>query len=401
MKNLSLLLLIFILVSCQKSEDISTTPPEITVRDSPDYGTNYIYPEEIWTDVLQEDSTDALALSAIQLENGNLITSIEDKLVCYNYDTGERVWEKFHGGINRNKRILNGNNLYVHSFAEIFNIDTNTGELVWSSDLGGHGNTLSFQQDRLFTGIGYNSSSFKTDSSAIVEIDLATGDIKHLFGIANDTFTSSLKAPGVYIDSQNDTILIFQNRSILLDPPYTGDRIDLYAYNITQKELLWCKKDFDLDGLSNIVNPPIVDGDKVYFGGSRTVYCIDIATGDILWQNRYGHSNLLRSNYQIVGDKFLFNLQDSFIALNKHTGDQLWIKEDVNSTGLTTISNGRIYATMGEFLYILNLETGQQLYKMRPPISGGGFHGTIAVDEEHQTMFTTDFYTARCMKLPK
>ena len=79
---------------------------------------------------------------------------------------------------------------------------------------------------------------------------------------------------------------------------------------------------------------PVTDGKYVWaFFGSRGLYCLDAASGEVLWEADFGTQNTRNefgegSSPVVHGDRIVVNWDhegDSFIvALNKTTGEELW-----------------------------------------------------------------------------
>ena len=82
-----------------------------------------------------------------------------------------------------------------------------------------------------------------------------------------------------YDPQSGDEILVLQHRMA-----FPIRRIDLLAYNLTADSILWWHKDVDPNGNSNIQQINIFD-DKVVFFSARLVHCVDLPSGDILWQS--------------------------------------------------------------------------------------------------------------------
>lgn len=399
MKYLHLLLLSLLFIACEKENEIPPAAPFV-----PPFASmlDYTTPEVVWMDVLREDSTDCSSMIPIKLGNGDFITSESQNIIRYNGETGERiwVWNDYLPGLDLmyDNAILSGKHLSISGQNGAHQIDVETGETVWAHKPGGYGNTISVFNDLTFIDNALGDIGYP-DYSEILMINRA-GDVRKTFGFNRITnYSSNLKAPGVYLNNQGDTILIMQNRSGLVSGGY-GNKINLYAYNLTDESISWFIEAIDTHG-SNIINAPIVDGDRVYFGGKGTMYCIDIPTGEIIWQESHG-GTFLATNYQIVGNKLLFNHDHgNIVAVDKHTGIEIWRNEDTNANRFMTVSNGRIYSAAGRYLHITDLETGERLYKYKSPVPGGSFNNTVVVDEENGTMFSTDYYAAICMKLPE
>ncbi len=82
-----------------------------------------------------------------------------------------------------------------------------------------------------------------------------------------------------YDPQTGDEILVLQHRMA-----FPTRRIDLLAYNLTADSILWWHKDIDPNGNSNIQQINIFD-DKVVFFSARLVHCVDLPSGEILWQS--------------------------------------------------------------------------------------------------------------------
>jgi len=403
MKYLSLLLLLLSLLFCSCEKENEVTPSTFPADYVP-YSSyiDYTTPEVVWTKMLKEDSTRAVSMIPFKLGNGNFITSENKNIICYDGETGERkwVWNDYlpNVGLMYNNAILHDKYLSISGQNGAHQINTETGETVWGFNPGGYSNTISNFGNLIFINNSYGNISYP-EYSEILSID-TYGGVETMFGYQRTgPYSSALKAPGVYLNLEGDTILLFQNRSGLVSGGF-DNKIDFYAYNATQDSVLWYKDELDTYG-SNIVNAPLVEGDRVYFGGKSTMYCIDIPTGEIVWQESHG-GTFLATNYQIVGDKILFNHDyGNVITIDKNTGIEIWRNEDANGSDFMTVSNGRIYTVDGKYMHILDLETGERLYKYKSPIPEGNFSNTVVVDEERGYMFTTDHYAAICMKLPE
>jgi len=102
-----------------------------------------------------------------------------------------------------------------------------------------------------------------------------------------------------YHPETGDEILVLQHRMA-----FPTRRIDLLAYNLTADSILWWHKDVDPNGNSNIQQINIFD-DKVVFFSARLVHCVDLPSGEILWQSKLNENenrNFILASAEQVGE---------------------------------------------------------------------------------------------------
>src|SRR6056297_461201 len=102
-----------------------------------------------------------------------------------------------------------------------------------------------------------------------------------------------------YHPETGDEILVLQHRMA-----FPTRRIDLLAYNLTADSILWWHKDVDPNGNSNIQQTNIFD-DKVVFFSARLVHCVDLPSGEILWQSKLNENenrNFILASAEQVGE---------------------------------------------------------------------------------------------------
>lgn len=132
----------------------------------------------------------------------------------------------------------------------------------------------------------------------------------------------------------NDGVVVVQDSS--------GVVYGLDADNGTQ---IW-KKDMQLITYRYSMSGITGEGDKVYCGNSRFVYCFNIKTGEQIWKKNYGTGEPSPYKMQIVGDQLIIgdNWRHHY-ALDKNTGKKVWESEVRVNTAPSVLSyNGYIYA---------------------------------------------------------
>jgi hypothetical protein len=111
-----------------------------------------------------------------------------------------------------------------------------------------------------------------------------------------------------YDPQTGDEILVLQHRMA-----FPTRRIDLLAYNLTADSILWWHKDLDPNGNSNIQQINIFD-DKVVFFSARLVHCVDLPSGNFLWQSNLNESekrNFILASAEQVGGNTLVIANES------------------------------------------------------------------------------------------
>jgi outer membrane protein assembly factor BamB len=277
-------------------------------------------------------------------------------------------------------------------------IDLNSGTTLWASNIEDGNPRTSRFDNVLFHTITYATAPYG-DSSKIVMKPISGGAWRDIFQVnKTDQFEVNIEPPAAYINSDGDTLLIFQNRQITITP--FEEKVDLYCYNMTQDSVTWFKSDLTFSGSSN-VRAPLVEGDLVYFAGKWDFFCIDIPTGEVQWLHNFYH-DFQGSNSLIYNDLIITNLDNGdLIAINKQNGFVSWV--NVGLSGCCTelrIYNDRIYFG-NDKLYIVDAGSGDLLYSLKSPNLGGSFKNGIAVNLVEKRMYTSDGYYIMCMKLPE
>lgn len=126
------------------------------------------------------------------------------------------------------------------------------------------------------------------------------------------------------------------------------------------------------------------EGNRVYCGNSRFVYCFDVKTGNKIWRANYGKGEPSPFKYQIMGDKLIVGDHwRAHYALDKNTGKRLWkIKSWISATSTAFEYNGYIYFLRNETICKIDPKNGKFLINEQPITSKIG-------GEEHDYDFET------------
>ena len=105
------------------------------------------------------------------------------------------------------------------------------------------------------------------------------------------------------------------------------------------------EKDMNLITYRYSMSGIVGEGDKVYCGNSRFVYCFDIKNGNVIWNTNIGSGEPSPYKFQIVGEQLIVgdNWRHHY-ALDKNTGKKVWeSSERINSNPSVISYKGFIY----------------------------------------------------------
>ena len=230
-------------------------------------------------------------------------------------------------------------------------------------------------------------------------------EIIHLDMIDGYEFT--LLPPSVYIAASNDTILIFQKRQYNFFMP--DGKVDIYAYNMTADSLLWIIDDITISGNSSVKEGIIVN-DKYIFQGSNSVHCINILNGTILWEHQeVGGSFFQQDNLYAEGKIFMNSEGGKVFCYDINSGNLLWENTTSYSNpsrgGRMVFYNGKLYINvipderlpleLRGSLKCYSGNTGELLW------SSVNSSGGLIVDNETGYLYTTNEHEVFCIDLNK
>lgn len=336
-------------------------------------------------------------------------------ITAFDKSNGDRQWSwkgaidygRFPGFVNG---AIHNNNLWIGAHSEIFaiNLERGTSDLEYDPIVGcGNprnnliGNYFYFQS---------RTCGFNSDRSSLIRINTETKGLDTIFTVQKeDGYIPDIEATTFWENSDGDTILIFQNRS--LNESTLNGRIDIYGYNLQKEELAFTIEDLVPLGNSS-VHLPLVFHDRLYFQGVRDLFCIDLPTQEIVWQRNFNEfgEQLLVSNLLIVEDQFLIVNPDNenMYAFDPENGAIIWKKEDKGgNTSKMIYHDGILYfVSAGDgHLYSVRANTGITITKQKAPklLSGAvseGFSARVGIDPERKLLFASDFVYHYAFQIP-
>lgn len=419
--NIFLLLIACSLLSDCRKESLFPIPP-LVLCDTCNVAKGL---EVVWQEPLKSDTSDGCyGKHHTVVGNDILITTMfggaKNILRLFDGQTGTEKWSwddpaEISGGELIPDLEYHNGEIVICSYHDILVVNAGTGATIWKTDTktkgGSGGPRISVFDNQIFHSHYGNNAPFN-EMWSLVRSCLASPnwDTLVLFNLSqNGNYTGSFESISRLPSPNGDTILFFQNRQFYFDYPF-GNRLDLYAWNITQKRYEWIINDPEpLDGNSSVGDPVIHDG-KLYFRGGYTLFCIDIATGAILWQRKFENhlEHLVISALVLAEGKLILQTAYGFLyALNPQTGSIIWKSEwhGGNCKQMLYYKGNVYFASGGDGkLHAVRVSDGRTIWKEKSP--NAGKYGTssittgIAINEQLGYLYTTDDRYLICIKLP-
>lgn len=382
----------------------------------------------LWKVPLRSDSAECQSRMPVLLGQNVLFSdqfnSGGEKFYCFDNETGQRIWEwtdnKTGSITNAHYGINTSNSHYIASMGSTYFIDRNTGSTDWWIYIDGLycASTRStvigeyYYQNLSICQAAYDTVSILRRTPLDM---LMTWDTIFVTRPAqNDEFYSDFEPPALWIHPSGDSILIMKNRMITAFFPLIN-RVDLWAWNLSADSLLWRVEDFSKTGHTRI-GPPTIYQDRAYlYSGGSEIHCYDLINGQAKWiQHIPQVSGGFNTAQPLIADGVLFVKSTDWNAygLNPETGSIIWqrVGDVGTSESLLAYHDGKVYYTgfdlhPGE-LYALDIHTGKAVWaepspaKKKYPDASFAYNG-VAIDPVRKVLYTSDYYYAYCIKLPK
>lgn len=166
---------------------------------------------------------------------------------------------------------------------------------------------------------------------------------------------------------------IYQNVAVVQDSSgiVYGLDLDSNGKKLWEKDMKLITYRYAMQGITG-------EGDRVYCGNSRFVYCFNVKNGEQLWRANYGSGEPSPYKLQIIGNRLIVGDHwRSHYALDKNTGKKKWdigIRTDAVSSAVEY--NGGIYVFEGGNLLQINPENGKIIKQIEVKSNiGGDEHG--------------------------
>ncbi len=166
-------------------------------------------------------------------------------------------------------------------------------------------------------------------------------------------------------DDNNDVLLAYDYS----DPQEQGANTYIGLYNYSKKESIYDKAPLALGIDSYGSGVPIVYNNKIYRAPGRSIVCLDLYTGEKIWEKEF-NEGFTFSGFIIEEGKVIANNEDTYLyALDPETGQQLWKEKSSGTSSPMSYLDGIIYFVGGGdgLLHAVEAESGKHLWRLHSP----------------------------------
>jgi outer membrane protein assembly factor BamB len=337
-----------------------------------------------------------------------------DKVFGFDIATGVKIWEwepsiKPRLLSSRTDNIQYSNELILGSQQELYSLDMETGIENWQYIFpdGSNARPQTTQiYDQFFRslvpdGIGPDVSTLGRSRFDKLQWDSILTVYK------TDGYAPHLTRPALWVNPQSDSILIFQNRSFNFST--LDGRIDIYAVNLRTRAVEWVINDLDPSGNSNVIAPPVVYNDKFYFLALDRLYCIDPATGTVVWQRTFDGQQVIIVPLVLAESRFYIRAQftGEIYCVDPATGNTVFKTPPIGyGVWYPDYYNGHFYFSTGDGkFYVVKAQNGQVMLSEDPPNYAkddrASFSSTTKIDPVHKLVYADDGFFYMAFKLPE
>jgi outer membrane protein assembly factor BamB len=221
---------------------------------------------------------------------------------------------------------------------------------------------------------------------------------------SSDRFVPAFSSMGFGQNNNGDKILVWKNRSYT-----TGnkDRTDIFAYNLDADSLLWRNTDFEIFGG---ILPLQVENNRVYGIVKRTVFCLDLSTGDSIWTNDFKGivDNPILSTFDqgamyLSSQHIIIKGRSSYLVMLEKSNGKLFKVDNDLPDGINdrfTYFEGKLFLASSK-LTIVDVQSGEILND--PNIMSDLFRmieSKIAIDPDRRVMYFHNGRVLFCVKIP-
>ncbi|MBN8684278.1 MAG: PQQ-binding-like beta-propeller repeat protein [Chitinophagales bacterium] len=409
------IILSLLFVGC-KPEPLNPEPP------SPPPPTDVSPLKILWQKPLTQDTMNGIYGSARFVTPGGDILYTTDftlpsaKVVLLNGIDGSKKWEyqAFAEALLEQHVFQISDHILIHNW-RYDDILTPNGQLLWKNKVeepGGGMPRANVIGDNFYT-VHFSGPLPYCTSMSIVRSHYAqlSWDTLVTIQTENDGFYVNLEPPTLWMNPQGDSVLIIRDGGVRASGGANNgkNRASLYAFNLRTRQFDWVQKNIDAGGAVSIAQP-LIEGDKMYINGVRTLHCFDLNTGNTIWQKEFPEA-IMDGNITVYKNTLMVpSTQIGMWGVDKQTGSILWYNKDVDGNVLLVVQfDGIVYCTSTGYarLYAVNAETGATIWKenspnrnSRHPNASFAFAG-IAIDTVNRKLYTADKYYLMFIALPE
>lgn len=384
--------------ACQKESPPSPLSPTLQV---------------VWQHPLNADTSYTVGAARFLWQNRVVCSAADYKLTfkaqiqCRDADSGELLWKRddFNNRTWFDRQIVSIADKTVATTSEtMYCIDNNTGQNVWTFDLGIHHR----DPERLYAVNEHVYFAYYSDRPplgkrmALMRAHHETGQWDTLFNVPQSgQCYPVLSSVSLWINPQGDSVLIVPVHKIGCDD-------DLYAFNLRTRQMEWVLQEV-FDGPS--FHPPVISDNKMYINCIETLYCLDLLTRDVLWSRQFSNNGIESFSLKEYQNTILMVSEFPYhsIALSKADGSTVWANTEGGIyKGELALFEGTIFytTTSTNYLHAIDAATGATILNFQSPIQTaerkGSFGGQgLCIDPLRRYLYVPDAFFVMCIKLPE
>lgn len=305
-----------------------------------------------WSQPIAEDTTEMIIGEIIASKS--LVVYLrykeghEKTIIARDVETGKVLWE--WGDVNAGSGFLisdialENDHLIVQSWQDIFVVNATNGKTIWHTDIKQMGDCASPRISVINSNIYFTTNDcsnprnycrlWRTPVShffpePVYQIDRVESPQK------DSGWISSIEPPVLWMHPAGDSVLVFQSRAFRKG--VLANKADLFAYNLKTESLLWKIDSITREGYS-VVHPPAINNNSIYQIGNNSIQKVDALTGKVIWSKSFTGSSeqFIYANITISRDNKIYTQPgaDFLYALDAETGNQIW-KSKIACCGVT------------------------------------------------------------------
>tara|TARA_B100001245_G_scaffold234638_1_gene220665 strand:+ start:1774 stop:3012 length:1239 start_codon:yes stop_codon:yes gene_type:complete len=407
---LQILVGLILLAACRKNEPVPILPDP-----GPEQKLEYV-----WSQYLRNDSTAVFLSIDPQLTSDDVLFSTSngnsEVVKSFNKLTGKLNWEWSDNNYQRNyfsneNALLTGNILFLCDKQTLYAIDALTGASRWTYTWPwGQGDVYIYTDgEYLYHRLNGSNPHYTGYPDAYImrtPIEASPPQWDTVLIDKADTHTKRFQAIDFFTNTHGDKMMIGVVGAFGISKNQNG-KSNLFLYNLNQKSLEYYKDNAMPNGA--MYNPLYLDQDRVYVLGGWAVHAFDLQSGNEVWTYEHAsagdpNSSFAFGDFTLYQDKVLVkNRDEKLVCLDASDGHIIWKTDNsggILNPGRIRAYNNKLFYCGSQDVYIVNISTGEILFKESPP-NGAGAESTIAIDKQNNLIFFGDGGTAYCAKIPE
>ena len=278
---------------------------------------------------------------------------LNGQLRAVDLSNGDVLWKnKYHREITAAIGVGADSLFAVDNKSRLVAFSRTDGEQLWRSDID--------SEVLIPPVVAANHVVVKTLDAKLIGFDLDTGEQRWTY--RHEKTGLSLRGGSTPLVARNFLFTGFEDGRLV-------------AVDANSGKLLWdvpvgksSGRD-EIQRLTDIDAQPVIAGNELYVTAfQRRMMALDIVGGQILWSRPVSSFLDFEIDAQAL---YIIDVSNNIIALDRKSGNAMWIQEDLKNIALTSITKlgNTLILTGQENLYSLNSETGEVISRQK--LSGG------------------------------